>query len=138
MMYFRNFCIDSTFYTHFTCRMPIFSAPLHLAQILARLILTREKSHLSGSRMRISLEWTINRKSENPESPKTVSESNFVPLTNDICKEMNTVLNSTGTENNVTIPYLMPKFLKVTSIGKASPVAKLMKNEDQSKLLSLL
>lgn len=82
--------------------------------------------------MRISLEWTINRKSENPESPKTVAESNFVPLSEDICKEMNKVLNSTSSNNNVTVPYLMPKFLKVASIGKASPVSKLMKNQDQS------
>lgn len=85
--------------------------------------------------MRISLEWTINRRSENPESPKTVAESNFVNLSKEICKEMNNVLNLTGSVKNFTIPYLMPKFLKVTSIGKATAVDKLMKNEDQSKII---
>ncbi len=78
--------------------------------------------------MRISIEWTINRNSENPESPKTVSEANTVDLTKEICNSLLRILNTNQTGSNVTVPKLMPKFLKVTSLGKASPVAKLMYN----------
>lgn len=84
--------------------------------------------------MKVSFEWTINRQSENPESPKTITESNVVPLSPEMCKDMLNVLETD--ENgvrNFTIPQLMPKFLKVTSIGKASPVIKLMKHHDSSK-----
>lgn len=83
--------------------------------------------------MKISFEWTINRQSENPESPKTITESNIVPLSPEICKDMLYVLESENGVKNFTIPQLMPKFLKVTSIGKASPVIKLMKDHDSSK-----
>lgn len=83
--------------------------------------------------MKITIEWTINRRSENPEQPKTVTESNSASMSKETCEAMLSVLTSPGSEKNVTIPYLMPKFLKVTSIGKATPVVKLMRNEDQSK-----
>lgn len=83
--------------------------------------------------MKISFEWTINRQSENPESPKTITESHLVPLSPEICKDMLRVLESENGVKNFTIPLLMPKFLKVTSIGKAAPVMKLMKKYDSSK-----
>lgn len=75
------------------------------------------------------MEWTLNRRSENPESPKTVSEKNEVKLQLQECSHFLNVLQSKN-GSKVRIHQLMPKFLKITSPGKAGPVASLMRYED--------
>lgn len=79
-----------------------------------------------GTSLKVTMEWTLNRNSENPESPKTVSETQSVGMTKEMCDETKAVLESKN-NTQMYIPHLMPKFLKITSLGKASPVSKLMR-----------
>lgn len=73
------------------------------------------------------MELTLNRQSENPESPKTVSNAKSVDMTPEMCESTGAVL-SWKNGSQAYIPHLMPKFLKITSLGKASAVVKLMRD----------
>lgn len=95
------------------------------------------RTFISGEGMTVAMEWTLNRRSENPESPKTVSEKNEIKLQKSECLEFLNVLQSKN-GSKVRIHQLMPKFLKITSPGKANPVSQLMHlidddNNDNSK-----
>lgn len=79
--------------------------------------------------MKVAMEWTLDRRSENPESPKTVSEKNDIPLEYEECRQFLDVLNRKN-GSRVKLKKLMPKFLKITSPGRASPVQQLMRFVD--------
>jgi len=73
------------------------------------------------------MEWTLNRESQNIEVPKTVSGTSTIDMTEAMCNMTANVLESKN-GSNVTLPTLMPKFLKITT--QASAVDKLMRNDN--------
>ncbi|XP_065226860.1 piezo-type mechanosensitive ion channel component isoform X3 [Planococcus citri] len=83
-------------------------------------------------KIKVAMEWTLDRRSENPESPKTVSEKNDIILEPEECTNFLKVLQNKG-NSTVRLKKLMPKFLKITSPGRASPIPQLMRFEDYSE-----
>ena len=86
---------------------------------------------LPGSTLKVTMEWTLNRESQNPEVPKTVSGTNTIGLSETICNVTANVLESVENATSVTLPELMPKFLKITT--SASAIDKLMRQDNLRK-----
>ncbi|KAL9707746.1 hypothetical protein quinque_011264 [Culex quinquefasciatus] len=75
--------------------------------------------------------YTINRKSHSKENPGTVSEEQPYELRgDDPVRPALVQMLATDSNISVTLPYLMPKFLKVKNSGNVKPIHQLMDKVD--------
>lgn len=87
-----------------------------------------------GSAVKVFMEYSFNRNSQNPESPKTVTGTQTIMLDEDTCnRTANMLLFKNSSASAVTMRTLMPKFLKITN--QATPLTKLMRNDNRSKII---
>ncbi|XP_065092019.1 piezo-type mechanosensitive ion channel component isoform X12 [Ochlerotatus camptorhynchus] len=80
--------------------------------------------------------YTISRKSHSKENPGIVSEEKAYELgPNDPVRPVLVQMLSTDSNISVTLPYMMPKFLKVKNSGNVRPIHQLIKqaNTDDSE-----
>lgn len=72
--------------------------------------------------------YTISRKSHSKENPGTVSEEKAYELgPNDPARPVLVQMLSTDSNISVSLPYMMPKFLKVKNSGNVRPIHQLIK-----------
>ncbi|XP_053696010.1 piezo-type mechanosensitive ion channel component isoform X3 [Sabethes cyaneus] len=75
--------------------------------------------------------YTINRKSHSKENPGTVSEEKSYELEpDDPARAALVKMLATDTNMTVSLPYLMPKFLKVKNSGTVKPIHQLIPAAD--------
>ncbi|XP_058452791.1 piezo-type mechanosensitive ion channel component isoform X2 [Malaya genurostris] len=75
--------------------------------------------------------YTISRNSHSKENPGTVSEEKAYELEpNDPARSVLVQMLATNTNMTVSLPYLMPKFLKVKNSGAVKPIHQLIPAAD--------
>ncbi|XP_055598919.1 piezo-type mechanosensitive ion channel component-like isoform X5 [Uranotaenia lowii] len=75
--------------------------------------------------------YTISRKSHSKENPGTVSEEKAYELgPNDPVRPVLVQMLSSDTNISVSLPYMMPKFLKVKNSGNVKPIHQLIPTAD--------
>uniref|UniRef100_A0A8D9ARX6 Piezo-type mechanosensitive ion channel component n=1 Tax=Cacopsylla melanoneura TaxID=428564 RepID=A0A8D9ARX6_9HEMI len=79
----------------------------------------------------INVAWSVSRKTTNPETPGTVKDSNSFYITNETRSQLSQLLFGNASLTQVTIPALLPKFLKVTASTTVAPVSQLMYNTEK-------
>ncbi|KAI5736134.1 hypothetical protein M8J76_000319 [Diaphorina citri] len=82
-----------------------------------------------GFELGINVKWSVSRKITNPETPPMVKDTNSFYITNQTRSQLSELLFGNSTVTQVTIPSLLPKFLKVTP-ATVVPVSHLMYNTE--------
>ncbi|XP_054282904.1 piezo-type mechanosensitive ion channel component isoform X3 [Macrosteles quadrilineatus] len=101
-----------------------------------------KKEARSSNPITVKLTWTVSRHTNNPETPGVLTESQetILEANNTDRQTLVQMLNQTNVANHMVIPNLMPKFIKVSSTGIASPITQLMqgtgtRQQDQNREL---
>ncbi|XP_076372668.1 piezo-type mechanosensitive ion channel component-like isoform X2 [Tachypleus tridentatus] len=85
--------------------------------------------------LNVKLSWSFSRDPKSSDVEKTVNNEHVIKLNNfedrDLREKLAHMLNGSRSTDEITLPYLFPKYLKVPGRGRPSPVATLVKSNER-------